>query len=63
MMVSSGRPITVFPFSLNEIGIIASCCVVTRSINRPLAGKYFMTVNAGLGAACPRPQIEASIIA
>jgi len=26
-------------------------------------GKYFITVSAGLGAACPRPQIEASIIA
>src|SRR6185503_12874835 len=26
-------------------------------------GKYFITVNAGFGAACPRPQIEASIIA
>src|SRR4026207_103521 len=32
MMVSSGRPITVLPLSLNSIGIIASCCVVTRSI-------------------------------
>src|SRR6185295_7574842 len=26
-------------------------------------GKYFITVSAGFGAACPRPQIEASIIA
>ena len=32
-------------------------------LNPPLAGKYFITVNAGLGAACPRPQIEASIMA
>src|SRR5437868_14586661 len=26
-------------------------------------GKYFITLSAGLGAACPRPQIEASIMA
>src|SRR6202012_4181245 len=26
-------------------------------------GKYFKTVSAGFGAACPRPQIDASIIA
>src|SRR3989338_5223567 len=26
-------------------------------------GKYFITLSAGFGAACPRPQIEASIIA
>ena len=64
MMVSSGRPITVLPLSLNSIGIIASCWVVTRSICYPTScGKYFITVNAGLGAACPRPQIEASIMA
>src|SRR3954462_6861360 len=32
MMVSSGRPMTVLPLSLTSFGIIASCCVVTRSI-------------------------------
>ena len=63
MMVSSGRPITVLPLSLNSIGIIASCCVLTRSIYPTSCGKYFITVSAGFGAACPRPQIEASIIA
>src|SRR6185436_16161841 len=32
MIFSSGRPITVCPLSLNSMGIIASCWVVTRSI-------------------------------
>src|SRR5262245_45218897 len=34
MIFSSGRPITVCPLSLNSMGIIASACVVTRSIVR-----------------------------
>src|SRR5262249_29537045 len=34
MIVSSGRPMTVLPLSLNSMGIIASCWVVTRSIVR-----------------------------
>src|SRR5213075_1958706 len=32
MIFSSGRPITVWPLSLNSMGIMASCWVVTRSI-------------------------------
>src|SRR5512138_705386 len=42
MMVSSGRPITVLPLSLNSIGIIASCCVVTRSIANASLPFYFL---------------------
>src|SRR5262245_10226199 len=33
MIFSSGRPITVFPLSLNSMGIIASCCVLTLSMS------------------------------
>ena len=38
MIGSSGRPTTVWPFSLNSIGIIASWLSFTLSITRPRSG-------------------------
>src|SRR5690348_17023748 len=40
---SSGRPTTVWPFSLNSIGIIASCWGLTRSMAvAPFSSTHFV---------------------
>src|SRR6476660_6349262 len=49
MIFSSGRPTTVWPFSLNSIGIIASCCVVTRSISLHLVREILHHAQRGVG--------------
>ena len=61
------------PFSVNSTGRGAGGAAAGRSMTGfyrhtvPLhvisCGKYFITDSAGFGAACPRPQIDASTIA
>src|SRR6266571_2873642 len=68
MRVSSDRPTTVLPFSLNSTGIVAACAVLMRSIpflrpSRDLVGKVFHHRKHRVGAACPSPHMDASIIA
>src|ERR1041384_397976 len=53
MIFSSGRPITVCPLSLNSMGIIASCCVVTRSISLHLLREVAHHGQRGIGRRLP----------
>ena len=62
--VSPGNASTSSPFSLKAM--ISCARAVSGAFMRLFdsrAGKYFTTQAIGLGAACPSPQIDASIIA
>src|SRR3954464_1325585 len=54
MIFSSGRPITVCPLSLNSMGIIASCWVVTRSISLHLLREISHHCQRGIGRRLPK---------
>src|SRR5207248_2664178 len=53
---------TVSPFKRNETDLPVRSVLVSCIYSTSL-GKYFKTVSTGLGAAWPKPQIDASIIA
>src|SRR5207302_6666849 len=60
MRVSSERPTTVLPFSLNSTGIVAACAVLMRSIghlspSRDLVREVFHHKKHRVGGGLPQP--------
>src|SRR5438874_9063413 len=60
MRVSSERPTTVLPFSLNSTGIVAACAVLMRSIghlspSRDLLREVFHHRKHRVGGGLPQP--------
>src|SRR5689334_24915201 len=60
MMVSSDRPTTALPFSLNSTGIVAACAVLMRSMpglrsSCDLVRKVFHHGQHGIGRRLPQP--------
>src|SRR3974377_1548229 len=60
MMVSSDRPTTLLPFSLNSTGIVAACAVLLRSMcrllpSRDLVREVLHYGKHGVGRRLPQP--------
>src|SRR5262247_2219635 len=55
MMVSSDRPTTAWPFSLNSTGIVAAWAVLMRSMSHNLFRKVLHDGQHGVGRSLPEP--------
>src|SRR5215831_20918851 len=55
MMVSSDRPTTAWPFSLNSTGIVAACAVLMRSMSSNLFREVLHYGEHWVGRGLPQP--------
>src|SRR5262252_9083435 len=55
MIVSSDRPTTAWPFSLNSTGIVAACAVLMRSISRNLVREILHNREHRVGRRLSQP--------